>query len=295
MSEFKHIPVLLQQVIEMLKIKQNGRYIDGTLGGGGHTREIIKHNGVVLGIDQDYDALDFVKEQFKEEIKNNSLILKHGNFKNIEAIAKETGFEKVSGVLLDLGVSSYQLDKLERGFSIKGNEKLDMRMNQSQDLTAYEVVNTYSAEELADIFTRFGEEEKAQAVADQIILERGKKKIETTGELVSIIEKIIKKQGFVSPATKIFQAIRIEVNSELVSIKEGLEGALHILEVHGRICVISFHSLEDRIVKQQFNNWERQGIGMSITKKPITADLDEVASNSRARSAKLRVFEKYNY
>ncbi len=292
MSEFKHIPVLLQQVIAMLQIKQNGLYIDGTLGGGGHTREIIKHGGKVLGIDQDLDALEFVKEHFKQEIENHSLTLTHGNFKNIETIASDNGFGNALGVLLDLGVSSYQLDKLERGFSIKGNERLDMRMNQSQELTAYEVVNTYSAEELAYIFTKFGEEEKAQVVADQIVFERGKKKIETTGELVSIIEKIIKKQGFVSPATKIFQAIRIEVNSELVSIKEGLEGALHILGSHGRICVISFHSLEDRIVKQQFGNWERQNVGISITKKPITADEGEVSHNSRARSAKLRVFEK---
>lgn len=292
MSEFRHIPALLQQVIEGLHIKPLALYVDGTLGGAGHTQEILKNGGQVLGIDQDHDALSYVAAKLETEIQNGKLTLAHGNFRNIEEIAKQNGFESVSGVLFDLGVSSYQLDTLERGFSIKGNEKLDMRMDQGKSRSAWEVVNGYSAEELTDIFTRFGEEEKAAKVADEIVVARGKQKINTTQELVDVIARVLPKYGQFNPATKIFQAIRIEVNTELDSIKEGLRGAFNILSSEGRICVISFHSLEDRIIKQQFSNWEADNMGKIITKKPITAENDEVLSNPRARSAKLRVFEK---
>ncbi len=292
MSEFRHIPALLQQVIELLHIKPLALYVDGTLGGAGHTQEIIKKGGRVLGIDQDQDALEFVTSKMEEEIADGRLQLAHGNFRNIEELSKTNGFESVSGVLFDLGVSSYQLDTLERGFSIKGNERLDMRMDQHTNLSAWEVVNGYSAEELTNIFTRYGEDENAVVVAEEIVVSRGKQKINTTKELVDVIEQVIKKSGQYHPATKIFQAIRIEVNTELDSIKEGLRGAFNILDHKGRICVISFHSLEDRIVKQQFSNWEIENLGSTITKKPVTADTGEISQNPRARSAKLRVFEK---
>lgn len=287
-----HIPVLLNEVIDGLAVRAENKYIDATLGGGGHTKEIIKHGGIVLGIDQDQDALTFVKNNYQLQITNNQLTIVEGNFRNIHTLAEANGFSSVSGILYDLGVSSNQIDASGRGFTIRKSEPLDMRMNENALLTAYDVVNTYSAEELTDIFLRYGEEEKAEKVAQHILDSRRIKKIETTDELVKVIEEVIKRQGMMHPATRVFQAIRIEVNAELSSIKEGISEGIKLLETNGRLCVISFHSLEDRIIKQQFDSWERQGIGKIITKKPITANEEEVARNSRSRSAKLRIFEK---
>lgn len=289
---FSHEPVLLQQVIEELKVENGKFYIDATLGGGGHTEEILKRGGRVLGIDQDKDARRHVQETLEEYVKSSGLVISDGNFRNIKSIAEENGFKRVSGILFDLGVSSYQLDQGERGFSIKKDEKLDMRMDALGNLSAETIVNTYSVDALADIFMRYGEEEHGHEVAEEIVRARKEAKIETTGQLVAVIEKVIHRNGKIHPATKVFQAIRIEVNQELDVLKEGLSGAVDLLDMNGRIVAISFHSLEDRIIKRTFDDWEERQLGKIITKKPITAAFDEVRSNPRARSAKLRVFEK---
>lgn len=287
-----HIPVLLNEVMDGLAICSGNKYIDATLGGGGHTRVMLEKGGIVLGIDQDSDALTFVKNNFQLPISNNQLTLAEGNFRTIKSIAEANGFSQVSGILYDVGVSSNQIDSSGRGFTIRKSEPLDMRMSEKGSLTAYDVVNTYSQEELADIFMRYGEEEKAEKVAQHILESRRNKKIESTDELVAVIEQVIKRQGMMHPATRVFQAIRIEVNAELTSIKEGIAEGIELLEKNGRLCVISFHSLEDRIIKQQFDTWERKGLGKIINKKPIVAHEDEIARNSRSRSAKLRIFEK---
>jgi len=285
---FFHKSVLFQEALEGLDIKPGEKYIDATLGGGGHTKGILDAGAIVLGIDQDSKAREFVVSLLGEY---QNLTVKEGNFRDIETIA-EGEFQKVSGILFDLGVSSYQLDTQGRGFSIKRDEKLDMRMNTGQELSAYEVVNTYTQEELSDIFIRYGEEEKGLEVAKKIVEERRKGEITTTGRLVEVIEAVVRRSGKVHPATKIFQALRIEVNDEIRALKEGLSGAISLLVPEGRIAVISFHSLEDRIIKRTFDDWEKKGLGQVVTKKPVTAGLDEVRSNSRARSAKLRIFKK---
>lgn len=287
-----HKSALLQQVIRELKVQRGMKYIDATLGGGGHATGVIKQGGIVLGIDQDQDAIDFVKKSLSLTVNGSQLKLAQGNFMNIGEIAKENGFENVSGILFDLGVSSYQLDSAERGFSIRANGPLDMRMDRRNTLTAEYIVNTYTRDQLIDIFQRYGEEDKAGLVADKIIEARKAGSIKTTGELLGIIEGVIKRTGKAHPATKIFQAIRIEVNQELQVVKLALPEALTLLEAHGRLLVISFHSLEDRIIKQQFDMWERKQLGKVITDKPIIAEENEAYTNPRARSAKLRVFEK---
>lgn len=283
---FFHKSVLFQETLDLLQVTEGRKYIDATLGGGGHTKGILDKGGVVLGIDQDIEARKFVSESLGEY---QNLVIKEGNFKDIVLLAQD-GFEKVSGILFDLGVSSYQLDT-DRGFSIKRDEKLDMRMDRKQELTAEEIVNTYSVDALADIFMRYGEEEKGMAVAREIAEERKHARIETTGKLTEVIERVIRRTGKTHPATKIFQALRIEVNDELAALKEGLSGGLSLLTPGGRIVVISFHSLEDRIIKRTFDDWEQKGHGKTITNKPVIAGLDEVRSNPRARSAKLRAFE----
>ncbi|MGE5042315.1 MAG: 16S rRNA (cytosine(1402)-N(4))-methyltransferase RsmH [Candidatus Levyibacteriota bacterium] len=284
---FSHIPVLLEEVIDALDIQPGKHYIDATLGGAGHTQEILKRGGKVLGIDQDEDALGHVREI----IQDKNLTIAKGNFRNIKSIAEENGCTKVAGVLFDLGVSSYQLDE-DRGFSIRRDEKLDMRMDRSQRLSAADVVNGYPPEDLVEIFMAYGEEEKSKEVAEKIVFERKKARIETTGQLVDVIRQVIKPGGKVHPATRIFQAIRIEVNDELGALKEGLQGALELLNKDGRIAVISFHSLEDRIIKRTFEAYTSEGFGETIHKKPVTAGEEELRKNPRARSAKLRVFKK---
>jgi len=285
---FFHKSVLFQEVLRELEVKKGAEYIDATLGGGGHTKGLLDAGAVVLGIDQDREAREFVQKSLGEY---QNLTVKEGNFRDIVEIAGSE-FGKVSGILFDLGVSSYQLDSEGRGFSIRRDEKLDMRMNTGQVLSAFDVVNTYSEDALSDIFLRYGEEEKAELVAKKIIEERKKEEIRTTGRLAEIIETVIRKNGKIHPATKIFQALRIEVNDEMTALKKGLSGALSLLAPEARLVVISFHSLEDRIIKRTFDDWEENGLGTTITKKPITAGIDEVRSNPRARSAKLRTFKK---
>lgn len=292
MKQFNHIPVLLEEAVEGLNVTNGKHFIDATLGGGGHTGLILQKGGIVLGIDQDIDAVDFVSQNQELRIKNEELRVVKGNFEDIKKIATENGFEKIDGILFDFGVSSYQLDNSGRGFSIRRDEELDMRMDTEATLSALDVVNSYPKDKLIDIFYTYGEEHNAKKIAEAIIERRRKTEIRTTKELKEICEKISHKDEKIHPATKIFQAIRIEVNNEIGVIKKGVNDAVELLAPHGRLVAISFHSLEDRVIKQMFEALKRQGVGIVITKKPLVADDIEVTGNKRARSAKMRIFEK---
>ncbi len=296
MSEY-HVSVLLQETIEGLDVGLGKKYIDATLGGGGHTGEIIRKGGNVLGIDQDEDALEYVANKFRVQSSEfrieEKLVLARGNFAKIDAIAKEHGFTQVDGVLFDLGISSHHVDSHERGFSFLRNAPLDMRMDTSLAVTAGDLINGLTKSELQELFVKYGEETHAKKVAEAIVFARESKKIETTGELAAIVKRGYP-PGFykIHPATKVFQALRIAVNDELNSIKEALPKAFGLLKSGGRIAVISFHSLEDRIVKQTFQQLLVEGKGRLITEKPIVPSEKEVEANRRSRSAKLRIIEK---
>ncbi len=293
MNNFKHTSVLLKESVDALEVRPDAWYIDATLGGGGHAARILELGGNVLGIDQDRAAIEFVTEDQKSNIKDQRLILEQGNFEDIAEIVKKNDLVgKVVGVLFDLGVSSFQIDQSGRGFSIRREEPLDMRMSETGKVTAAEVVNRWSVTELEEIFLKYGEEERARQIAEVIVEQRAIKPFETSKELASFIETTVKRSGEIHPATRVFQAIRIVVNKELEALKMGLRGAMELLESEGRVSVISFHSLEDRITKQSFREFEAAGIGKIITKKPITPTEMEVQTNRRARSAKLRVIEK---
>lgn len=307
-----HVSVLLNEVIEGLNVKEDGIYVDATLGRAGHSSEILKRlsdKGLLIGIDQDDEALSYSQDKLKSI--NSNFILKKGNFRNIDEILKEIGINGVDGILFDLGVSSPQFDEDYRGFSYRMNNPLDMRMNQSSSLTAKEVVNTYSEDALKKIFLEYGEEKYASIIARNIIKYRKNKEILTTFDLVDIIKKSkpqkeLNKIGH--PAKQVFQAIRIEVNDELNALKEGLTKALNSLNIHGRIAVISFHSLEDRIVKKIFKD-EAIIVGNRINdfklpseialpsyqlvnRKVIVPNDEELKLNHRSKSAKLRIIEK---
>ncbi len=281
MEEIFHTPVLLQEVIEGLNVKAGKKYIDATLGGGGHGLEIVKRGGIVLGIDVDQEAIDFVK--LRIEI-GKDLILAQGNFRDLAEIAHKHGFDRVAGIIFDLGVSSHQLNKAERGFSFQKDAPLDMRMDKALSVTAADLVNGLYKNELIYIFEKFAGEEMARLIANAIDRARLIKRIETTGQLAAIIEQVKRRRGKVHPATKVFQALRIAVNDELVSLEKALVQGADLLEKDGRMAVISFHSLEDRIVKEFFK-------GRQLTKKPITPLEKEVRVNARARSAKLRIYQ----
>lgn len=308
--EFKHKPVLLNECIEGLNIKPDGIYVDGTLGGAGHSKEILKrldkNNGLLIGIDRDKEALQAAKQNLSEY---GNVKYVHGNHDDIKEILENLKIDKVDGILLDLGVSSYQLDERNRGFSYLGSNELDMRMDKSQRLTAMEVVNNYKEEHLADIIYEYGEERFSRNIARNICIERRKKKIETTDELVKIIEKSIPrlnpKEGH--PAKRTFQAIRIEVNNEIKPLEDTIKNSIDVLKSGGRLCVITFHSLEDRAVKQAMNRAKgmctcpkdipycvcgAKKLGIVITRKPIIASEEEQKENSRSKSAKLRIFER---
>ena len=307
--EFKHKPVLLDETINGLNIKSNGIYVDGTLGGAGHSNQILKRlssKGLLIGIDRDEEALSAAKERLKD-FQNVKYV--HGNHDEIEEILKELDIDKVDGILLDLGVSSYQLDQRERGFSYLGNNELDMRMDKSQELTAKEVINNYPEEKLANIIYEYGEERFSRQIAKNVCEYRKSKKIETTEELVQIIEKSIpsfaKKDGH--PAKRTFQAIRIEVNDEIRPLYETVRKNIKHLKPGGRLCIITFHSLEDRAVKNAYIDAQGKctcpkdlpycvcgaiSEGKIINKKPIIATEKEQEENSRSKSAKLRIFEK---
>lgn len=292
-----HISVLLKEAIDGLAVKSGQKYIDATLGGGGHTEEIINLGGKVLGIDADQDAIDFVSEKLKQSIENGNLKIAKGNFRNIEKIVVENGFENVSGILLDLGVSSHQIDSAERGFSYLKSGPLDMRMDQSLGVKAADLVNVLGRKELYGLFRTLGDEHNAHDISERIVNERKVKAFETTDELIGVLAR---SYGFsnvsdfakATSGKKVFQALRIAVNDELGSLKEALPGALVALGNKGRIVVITFHSLEDRIVKDMFREFENEGKGKVITKKPLLPSEAEMSENSRSKSAKLRIFEK---
>ena len=308
--DFVHKSVLLNECIEGLKIKPDGIYVDGTLGGAGHSSEIIKklnNTGKLIGIDRDEDALKAAKEKLKEY---NNVIYYHGNHDDIKEILDELGIDGVDGILLDLGVSSYQLDERNRGFSYLGENILDMRMDKTQDLDAKIVVNKYREEELANIIYEYGEERFSRQIAKNICIERKTKEITTTKQLVEIIEKSIPAKFRAKdshPAKRTFQAIRIEVNNEIKPLYQTVINSIDCLKSGGRICIITFHSLEDRAVKNAFIDSEGKCIcppglpycacgaikkGKIITKKPILPTNEEMENNSRSKSAKLRIFEK---
>lgn len=307
--EFKHKPVMLTECIEGLKIKPNGIYVDGTLGGAGHSKEIIQRlssQGMLVGIDRDEEALEAAKSNLKKFSNVNYV---HDNHDNIKDILEHLNIDKVDGILLDLGVSSYQLDERNRGFSYLGENVLDMRMDKTQELTAETVINCYSEQELANLIYEYGEEKFSRQIARNICKEREEHPIKTTKELTQIIEKSIpkSKQKDGHPAKRTFQAIRIEVNNEIKPLYKTIKDCIECLNEGGRLCVITFHSLEDRAVKNAFVEAKgkctcpsdlpycvcgAKSLGKVITKKPITATKEELEENSRSKSAKLRIFER---
>ena len=308
--EFKHISVLLNECIEALDIKEDGIYVDCTLGGAGHSLEILKRlssKGRLIGIDQDEDALKAAKEKIKEF---NNVTYVHDNFYNIKSILDKLEIEKVDGIFMDLGVSSYQLDNTERGFSYMRDAKLDMRMDRSKGITAFDVVNNYEEQQIADVLRNYGEEKFSKRIANFIVDRRKDKPIETTLELVNVIDAAIpakfKRDGG-HPAKRTFQGIRIEVNGELKILDKAIEDGIERLNSGGRMAIITFQSLEDRIVKVKFKSLEdpckcpkelpmcvcgKTPIVKLISRKPIRATEEELEVNSRSRSAKLRVAEK---
>lgn len=291
--DFVHTPVLLEEVIEGLNIRRNGIYIDGTIGGGGHSEEIIKHGARVLGIEKDKDAILHLKKKFESEISQGVLILVRGSYSEMDKIALENKISEVDGILLDLGLSSYQLDHASRGFSFRYDEPLDMRMSNETSLTAEAIVNIYSYEELYEIFAKYGEEPNARKFAGLIIDARKNKPIKTTKDLVeAILGKDFKQNSDIHPATRVFQALRIVVNDEIEDLKIGLDSGFKLLKGRGRFAIISFHSLEDRVVKLKFLELSRKDRAKLVTKKPIVASSEELARNKRSRSAKLRILEK---
>lgn len=309
--EFNHVPIMLTQCLDNLNIKPNGIYVDCTLGGAGHGLEIAKRLnefGILIGIDKDKTAIEVSTERLKGV--KCKVILINDDFKNLKNILVSNGINKVDGILADLGVSSYQIDEINRGFSYSKDAPLDMRMNLNQNLTAKNIVNEYSEKDLLNILYSYGEENFARSIVRNIIKFREQKPIERTGELVRIIEnsvpaKILHKGG--SVAKKTFQALRIEVNGELDSLKYVLDDMIEVLNSKGRICIISFHSLEDRLVKNCFTEnstgcicpknfpicvCNHKASIKLITKKPIIPTEDEIKHNSRSSSSKLRVAEK---
>lgn len=308
--EFNHVSVLLNECIENLNIKPDGIYVDGTMGGAGHSLEIVKklsEKGMLIGIDRDEEALAVAKERLK---KFNNVKYVHDNHDNIDEIIKNLNIKGVDGILLDLGVSSYQIDEKTRGFTYMDDGPLDMRMDKSQKLTAEYIVNNYKEQDLARIIFEYGEEKFSRKIARNICEYRKNKKIETTGELVKIIEKSIPckfREKNSHPAKRTFQAIRIEVNNEIEPLYNTIKNSITALNSKGRLCVITFHSLEDRMVKKAYVDAEGKctcpkdlpycvcgnvSLGKIITKKPILPTEKEMQENSRSRSAKLRVFEK---
>lgn len=309
--EFKHKSVLLDETIESLNIKPNGIYVDGTLGGGGHSYEIAKRltdGGRLIGIDQDEDAIRAAKERLSEFADRVTIV--RDNYCNMPKVLDELGISKVDGILLDIGVSSYQLDEAERGFTYKQDAPLDMRMDQRQEMTAKDIVNGYSEADLYRIIRDYGEDKFAKNIAKHIVQARQIKPVETTFELDEIIKAAIPMKFRATgghPAKKTFQAIRIELNRELEVLDESIDAMTDLLNDNGRLCIITFHSLEDRIVKTRFRKNEnpctcppdfpvcvcgKKPKGKVITRKPIVPDEEELEENKRAKSSKLRVFER---
>ena len=315
-----HVPVMLEEVLEFLRPAPGGHYIDGTAGGGGHTEAILERtapDGKVLGIDTDVQALARVRERLAESVSNGRLVLAHGNFAELARIVNEAGFMSIQGILLDLGFSSHQMDNPERGFSFSVDGPLDMRLDQSQGISAADLVNSASEQELADIIWRYGEETRSRQIAKRIVRERAKGAITHTAQLARLAAAGVPfKPGAIHPATKTFQALRIAVNHELERLEEALPQMLDVLSARGRdetdgrqagrMVIISFHSLEDRIVKEFMRREARDCICPPhvpvcvcghkarlrlLTPKPVIPTSEEVIANPRARSAKLRAAE----
>lgn len=309
--EFKHVSVLLEETVEHLNIKADGIYVDGTLGGAGHAYQICKRLGAggrLIGIDQDGEAIRTSAERLKEF--GDKVTIVKSNYVNMKQILQDLGIQRVDGIVLDLGVSSYQLDNADRGFSYMEDAPLDMRMDREQGTSAKEIVNTYPESELFRIIKEYGEERFARSIARNIVKARSEKEIETTLELVDIIRRSMPakaRNGKGHPAKRTFQAIRIECNRELEVLRETLDDMVDLLSDHGRICIITFHSLEDRMVKSNFRKNENPctcppdfpvcvcgniSKGKVITRKPILPSEEEREGNPRSKSAKLRVFER---
>lgn len=306
---FKHVPVLLNEVIESLHIKEDGIYVDCTLGGAGHSSEILKRlssKGRLIGIDQDADALQAASQRLKNY---NNVTYVHNNFYNIDDILEELNIEKVDGILMDLGVSSYQLDEADRGFSYMKDAPLDMRMNRDNSFSAYNIINEYSEDELTRIIREYGEDKFARRISKKIVASREKKEVKSTLELVDLIRSAIplKFQRNGHPAKKTFQAIRIEVNHELQILDKAIEDSVNRLSSKGRLSIITFHSLEDRKVKVKFKQLEnpctcpkefpicicgKKPVIKIITRKPIIPTQEEQETNSRSKSSKLRIAQK---
>ena len=309
--EFRHTPVLLDQCIENLNIRPDGIYVDGTLGGGGHSFHIcerLSEQGMLIGIDRDRDALEAAEKRLQEFSCRKYFV--QSNYADIRTVLAEKGIEKIDGALLDIGVSSFQLDNAERGFSYMQDAPLDMRMSREDDLTAYDVVNSYDQDELTRIIREYGEERWASRIAAFIVRARAEKPVESTSELVELIKEAIPARARRSgphPAKRTFQAIRIEVNDELGELSRAVDEYLDVMNPGGRLCIITFHSLEDRIVKQKLQKRAdpctcppefpvcvcgKKADIRKVTRKPIVAEASELDLNPRARSAKLRVCEK---
>ena len=309
--EFKHKSVLLNETIESLNVKPDGIYVDGTIGGGGHSYEICKRlgeKGRLIGIDQDADAIEAASLRLKEFKDKISLV--HSNYNNIKSVVNDLGINKVDGIVLDLGVSSYQLDNPERGFTYREDVPLDMRMDRESSMTARDIVNDYSEMELFRAIKDYGEEQFAKNIAKHIVKARSEKPIETTGELNEIIKAAIPakmREHGGHPSKKTYQAIRIELNHELTVLENSLDTMIELLNPKGRLSIITFHSLEDRIVKNIFRKnmnpctcppdfpvcvCGKKPTGRIITRKPIFPSEEEIAENKRAKSSKLRVFER---
>ena len=309
--EFVHKSIMLEEVIESLAIKPNGIYVDGTLGGAGHSSEIVKRlgeDGRLIGIDQDGEAIEAATKRLKPY--KDKVTIVRSNYAQMKEVLRDLGIPKVDGILLDLGVSSYQLDNAERGFTYREDVPLDMRMDQRQTKTAKDIVNDYSEMELYHIIRNYGEDKFAKNIAKHIVQARQKAPIETTGQLIEVIKAAIPKKVRATgghPAKKTFQAIRIECNRELDVLKDSIDAMIDLLNPGGRLCIITFHSIEDRIVKRAFKKNENPctcppnfpvcvcgnvSKGKQLTRKPIIPGEEELEYNKRAKSSKLRVFER---
>jgi 16S rRNA (cytosine1402-N4)-methyltransferase len=280
-----------KEVIEVLNLRHNGIYVDATVGPGGHSEKILKHigpGGTLIGIDRDEEALKIAEKR----LSGGKVVLKRGSFTEMESILYAEGITSVDGVLFDLGLSMLQLKSPEKGFSFTSDSRLDMRMDRRQKLSAWDVVNRYPGTEIERILREFGEERLSRKIAKAITTRRQKKSIDTCSELSAIVEDVYGGRGRFHPATRTFQALRIEVNRELDQLKAGLEATSRLLKSNGRVCVISYHSLEDRIVKHFLAESSGRGLLRVITKKPVVPSADEIRSNPSSRSAKLRAAEK---
>lgn len=309
MIEFKHISVLLNECIEGLNIRPDGIYADGTLGGGGHSSVIYSHltSGKLIGIDRDIEAIHAARSRIGE---SDNIIYVHDNYKNIKNIISNNNISGIDGALIDLGISSYQIDNADRGFSYTKDAPLDMRMNQSDPISAYDVVNTYDADKLSKVIYDYGEERYGRKIADAIVKARSNNPVNTTLELAEIIRGAVPAKSVPKgshPAKRTFQAIRIEVNGELADLKDAVTDFFECLNPGGRLCIITFHSLEDRIIKHVFSDFAsgctcpkefpvcvcgKEPRGKLINRKPILPSEEELAANSRSASAKLRIIEK---